>query len=160
MEWLNQWHWFGLAMILLVAEILGAAGYLLWTAISSILIGLILIVFPDIEWQTQLVLFSLLTLLVLYVWWRHLQKRIDTSDQPLLNQRGEQFVGRMTELVEPLVHGRGTVKINDSRWQVTGPDLPKGRLVKIVEAVDSLLLRVESVEDSAIDADIKGNQTE
>lgn len=146
------WHWFGVALILLVAEMLGAAGFLLWTGISAALIGLLLLVFPNIDTSWQLVIFSLVTFAVLYVWWRHLQQRIDTSDQPLLNQRSAQYIGRQTVLVEPLTNGRGTVRIDDSRWQVTGPELPKGALVKVIGLEDAMLLKVVPIEqDGAIE---------
>ena len=140
------WHWFGVALILLVAEMLGAAGFLLWTGISAAIIGLLLLVFPNIPTTWQLVIFSLVTIGVLYVWWRKLQKRIDTSDQPLLNQRSAQYIGRQTVLVEPLTNGRGTVRIDDSRWLVTGPELPKGAFVKVVGLEDAMLLIVEPIE--------------
>ena len=139
------WHWFGVALVLLSAEMLGAAGFLLWTGMSAALIGVLLFIFPNIDTSWQLVIFSFVTIAVLYVWWRHLQQRIDTSDQPLLNQRSAQYVGRQTVLVEPLLHGRGTVRIDDSRWQVTGPELPVNTLVKVVGLQDALLLVVEPV---------------
>ncbi len=151
------WTWFGIAIVLLVAEMLGAAGFLLWTGMSAALIGILVLVFPNITAAWQLIIFSLTTFAVLYVWWRHLQQRLDTTDQPLLNQRSAQYVGRQTVLVEDLVNGRGTVRIDDSRWQVTGPDMPKGTVVKVVSLEDAMLLRVESLN---LDEDQTGQAVE
>lgn len=146
LETLNYWHWIGLGLVLLIFELAGAAGFLLWTGISAGLIGLITLVIPQLSWRWQLFLFAVLTIFVLFLWWRHLQRRIDTSDLPNLNMRASQFVGQVTELVEPIKHGRGQVKLDDSFWRVTGPDLKKGQLVRVVRAVDDLLLEVEKVD--------------
>ena len=52
--------------------------------------------------------------------------RGDESDQPLLNRRGEQLIGRIATLTEPIKDGRGRVRIGDTMWRVSGPDLPAG----------------------------------
>lgn len=146
LESLNYWHWLGFGLLLLIAELIGAAGFLLWTGISAGLIGLITLVFPALTWRWQLFLFAVLTIVVLVLWWRHLQNRIDTSDLPNLNDRAAQFIGRIGELVEPIKHGRGVIELDDSRWKVTGPDLKKGQMVRVTRAVDDLLLEVEKVD--------------
>jgi len=145
-ESLNFWHWFALAIGLLIAEMIGAAGFLLWTGLSAGVVGLIVLVAPQLTWRWQLFLFAIMTVVVLVLWWRHLQKRIDHSEQPNLNQRTSQFVGRKTVLVAPIEHGRGIIRLDDSQWKVSGPDLPEGTLVEVVGADDNMLLQVTPVE--------------
>ena len=73
-------------------------------------------------------------------------KRTTLSEQPLLNKRGAQLIGRVFPLDQAIVNGRGRLKIADGAlWIATGPDLPTGLRVKIV-AVDGTLLRVEPAE--------------
>jgi hypothetical protein len=38
------------------------------------------------------------------------------SDQPKLNRRGEQYVGRTFTLEEPIVNGHGKIRVDDSTW--------------------------------------------
>ena len=45
------------------------------------------------------------------------------------------------ELPDPIVNGRGSVKIGDSIWRVEGPELPKGTRVRVLGA-DGTLLKV------------------
>ncbi len=143
LESLTYWHWFGFGMLLLVAELIGAAGFLLWTGISALVVGLLLTLFPQIEWRWQLFAFAILTLASLFLWWRHLQRHIDKSDDPLLNHKAKQFIGRRTVLVTPISQGRGKIKLDDSQWLVSGPDAPEGTPVKVIGMVDELVLEVE-----------------
>jgi membrane protein implicated in regulation of membrane protease activity len=66
------------------------------------------------------------------------------SDQPLLNQRGEQLIGRTATLSEPIINGFGRIKLGDTLWRVKGPDLPAGTQVKVV-SVNDLELVVAAV---------------
>ncbi len=56
------------------------------------------------------------------------------TDQPLLNQRERQLVGRTATLEEPIVEGRGRIRLGDTLWRVSGPDLPVGARVRVIAA--------------------------
>jgi membrane protein implicated in regulation of membrane protease activity len=66
------------------------------------------------------------------------------SDQPLLNQRAAQLVGRNATLHEAIVDGSGRIKIGDTIWRVSGPDLPAGAKVT-VSAIDGSSLVVSAI---------------
>ncbi|TXH73205.1 MAG: NfeD family protein [Lysobacteraceae bacterium] len=68
-----------------------------------------------------------------------------TSDQPALNRRTEQLVGRVAVLDRAIERGTGRVQIADAYWEVSGPELPAGASVRIVGA-DGMTLRVESAD--------------
>lgn len=61
-EGLTHWHWLGLGFILLAIEVLGSVGFLLWTGIAALEVGLLLLVWP-FGWQAQLLLFAVQSLL-------------------------------------------------------------------------------------------------
>lgn len=71
---LSFWHWLALATLLLVFEVFGAAGYLLWISLVAVLIGLLSILLPSLAWFWQLLLFATLATLSSLLWW-HLQRR-------------------------------------------------------------------------------------
>ncbi len=139
MEWLAYWHWLALGLLLLVAESLGAAGFLMAFSVAAIITGTLAFVLP-IGWQIQLLLFSIMSLISAYFWWLFLQKRAKPSDKPNLNRPLSGFVGRTTRLTEALVDGRGKVRLNDSNWFVTGPDAPIGSQVRIIGTDQDLLV--------------------
>jgi membrane protein implicated in regulation of membrane protease activity len=56
------------------------------------------------------------------------------------------MVGKLATLAEPIKNGRGRIKLGDTLWRVSGPDLPAGTQVRVVSAADTdLELTVEAV---------------
>ena len=64
------------------------------------------------------------------------------TDQPDLNRRSVQLVGRVGVVEEAIAHGRGRVRIGDTLWLVEGPDAPAGAQVR-VKAAQGAVLQVE-----------------
>ena len=136
--------WLVLGGLLLVAEMLGTAGYLLWSGLAAVVTGLLSWVLP-LGWELQGVCFAILTLVAVFLWWRCLNSRKKPPQGEILNQRGQRLVGRRLCLDSALVNGRGNVRIGDSSWPVVAEsDLPAGSEI-IVVAVDGILLKIRSV---------------
>ncbi|MFN3743588.1 MAG: NfeD family protein [Hyphomicrobiaceae bacterium] len=76
-------------------------------------------------------------LLITLVWARRTRAR---SDQPLLNQRGAQYIGRRVCVVEAIAGGEGKVRVADTVWRVRGRDCAVGTWVRVVAAEDSHLV--------------------
>ena len=136
------WHWWILAVVLAVLEMLVPGVFMLWLGIAAGITGLVVLIVPALWWQAQGLLFAVLS--VASVWgWREWQRRHPTiSDRPTLNRRGEQYVGRRLTLDQPIVDGRGHVRVDDSTWRVEGADLPAGTAVTVT-GVNGTILKVE-----------------
>jgi membrane protein implicated in regulation of membrane protease activity len=65
---------------------------------------------------------------------------VSASEEPDLNRRGAQYVGRVVLLAEAIESGRGKVRLGDTLWLVAGPDLPEGARVRIVAANGTVLV--------------------
>ena len=114
---LTEWHWFGLAAILGILEVaLGASFFLLWLAICAITIAIILLIFPALGWQQQLLIFSIESIASIFFWHVHLKNNPSKTDNPTLNRRSEQYINRVFTLAEPIVNGRGKIHVDDSFW--------------------------------------------
>lgn len=48
-----QWFWVSLGGLLLAAEMLGASGYLLWSGVSAVIVGVIIWLLPELSWEWQ-----------------------------------------------------------------------------------------------------------
>lgn len=134
---LGPWNWMVLGFALLAAEILLPGVFLLWIGIAAILVGGLSLQFWGYEfwvWQAQVLVFLVLSIASAYVGKRIMSATEAESDEPLLNKRGEQLVGRTATLHEPISEGYGRVRIGDTTWRVSGPELPAGTRVKIVSA--------------------------
>lgn len=135
--------WLTLGGLLLVAEMLGASGYLLWSGIAAVVTGLLVWVLP-LGWETQGVCFAALTLVAAFLWWRWLSSREQQEPGEVLNQRGHQLIGRHFRLDTALVNGRGHIRVADSSWPVMAEsDLPAGAEVTVI-AVEGITLKIQA----------------
>ena len=141
-EEIEFWHWWVAAIVLVVVEIFAPGTVALWMAISAAAVGLLLLAVPELTWQTQLIVFAVLSVATV-IGWRTYQLRYPTvSDQPMLNRRGEQYVGRVFTLDEAIVNGTGKIHVDDTMWKVEGEDLPEGTQVRVT-GVEGTVLTVE-----------------
>ena len=148
MEWLEHivfWHWWILAGLLLILELTAPAFFFLWLGIAAAAVGMILLVFPSISVETQLVLFAITSIVSVVAWRKYREARPLITDQPNLNRRGQQYIGRIFSLTAPISNGVGKVTVDDSTWKVKGPDLPAGTHIKVT-GVEGVIFQVESVD--------------
>jgi inner membrane protein len=142
---LGGWTWWIIAGLLLIAELSSPGIYFLWLGVAAAALGAI-VFFVDIGWQMQVALWAILSVVLVIVSKSWLKRRNQVeSDQPNLNRRMLNYVGRSYVLDEPIVNGQGRVKIEDTLWQVSGPDAPKGAWVRLTRA-EGLRFVVEPVE--------------
>jgi membrane protein implicated in regulation of membrane protease activity len=135
------WHWWSLGAILLIIELLVPGMFFIWMGESAFVVGVVLWLFPGSDFEYQVILFSVLSVLSVAAFRRYLQRRPIRSDRPLLNQRTAQYVGRVFTLEEPIVNGRGKIHVDDSTWRVEGEDCPKGARVRVTDA-EGVILKV------------------
>lgn len=132
--------WAVIAVVLIAAETILPGAFLLWLGIAAAAVCLVVLVVPDVPFVAQGVAFAVLSFLAirfLRLRWAGQQRE---SDQPALNRRAEQLVGRVVPLLDAIDGGHGRVQIADAFWDVEGPDLPAGTRVRIVGARGMTLL--------------------
>ncbi|WON76128.1 NfeD family protein [Serratia sp. UGAL515B_01] len=142
------WFWITLGGLLLAAEMLGAGGYLLWSGISAVVVGLLVWLIPQLDWEWQGAIFAIITIAVAYLWWYWLRQRpaAATSGSQVLNQRNRQLIGMRATLTEPMQNGFGRVNIGDSSWRAqANEDLPVGTEVEVV-SVEGVTLLIRAIK--------------
>ncbi len=144
LETLVYWHWWVLAVGLIILEIFAPGAIFMWMGIAAGIVGFILMLFPELTWQVQFVIFSVLSIASIVVWHSYLKKNPTKTDQPTLNRRGHQYVGRTFTLEEAIINNVGKIKVDDSIWKVEGDNCDAGSQIKVVD-VDGVVLRVEPV---------------
>jgi inner membrane protein len=85
--------------------------------------------------------------LLTFLWSRPATSR---TDQPTLNRRDAQYIGRTVPVVVAIAGGEGKVRIADSVWPARGPDCAEGTWVKVVGA-DGAYLVVAPADARPID---------
>ena len=144
LEQLDYWHWWVIGIILIMLELFLPGAFFLWMGIAAGLVGVILLVAPEVSWQIQFIIFALVSVVSIAAWRVYLNKHPIETDKPTLNRRGEQYVGREFTLAEPIVNGVGKLKVDDTMWKVEGNECDAGSKIRVVEA-DGAVLRVELV---------------
>jgi membrane protein implicated in regulation of membrane protease activity len=145
---LGVWSWLIFGIVLLVAELLLPGNFLVWVGIAGIITGGLSLLFADSSWwiwQSQWIVFAVLSMISVFVGRRWLVRSNAASDEPTLNQRSASLIGRTANLIDPIVNGHGRVKIGDTVWMVNGPDLPVGAKVRVIGGHGSDL-RVEAMQ--------------
>jgi membrane protein implicated in regulation of membrane protease activity len=142
---LNNYGWWLLALVLIAAEIVMPGYFMLWIGIAAGIMGVVTFVAPALSPLVQAIVFALLAVASCAVYWRFLRPLAEhRDDQPLLNRRGQRMVGRRVVVVEPIVNGRGKVKVGDGAWLAEGPDVDAGTEVEVV-SVDGTTLKVRAI---------------
>ncbi len=136
------WYWWVAAAAFMVIEILLPGVFFLWLGFAAGVVGIVALIFPGMTWPYQVMIFAVLSVGAVLFARVYLKKRPVESDQPTLNRRGEQYVGRIVTLTDPIENGRGRATIGDGAWSVEGDDLPAGTKVKVV-GVEGIVLKVE-----------------
>ena len=143
---LSHWSWWIAAIVLILLELAAPGVAFLWLGIAAGIVGALVYVVPDMDWKNQLAVYAVLAVVSVVLSRRYLRAHPLETDRPHLNRRGESYIGRVFTLDQDIAGGGGTMKVEDSRWQVTDPDLPAGTKVKVT-GIDGATLQVEAVEE-------------
>lgn len=139
---LNEWFWFSVASILVVFEVLVGTGFFCaWLAASAVILGIIMAVTVALTWQTEFLLFATISGLCIFLW--VLQRRYQRRRARAIFTADQGYTTRVFTLEEPVINGRGRLKINDITWSVQGPDLPVGSPVKVI-GLEGMILLIDS----------------
>lgn len=140
---LEFWHWLTFAVILIILEIFSPGVFFLWLGVAAACVGLVLYLRPELSWQTQLLVYAVLSVASIVSW--RIYRTFFPPEEPEvanLNRRAEQYVGRTFTLIEPIVNGVGKIKVDDSTWRVHGEDAPLNSQVRVT-GVDGIVFEVE-----------------
>ncbi|RKZ79458.1 MAG: NfeD family protein, partial [Gammaproteobacteria bacterium] len=67
---MDFWHWWIIAVVLVIIEILAPTFFALWMAIAAFMTGVALFLMPEMQWEYQVFLFATLSVISIVVW-RH-----------------------------------------------------------------------------------------
>jgi membrane protein implicated in regulation of membrane protease activity len=141
---LGGWSWFVLAVVMLIVETVIPGIHFMWFGTAAVVVGaLALAIGPAFPWQWQLALFGLISVVSIYLVRRYWRAGDLVTDEPHLNVRGSQYIGRVFTVEEAIVAGRGRVRVGDTLWTAEGPDSAVGDKVKVT-GINGTVLVVEA----------------
>lgn len=136
------WGWLGLGLVLFALEMVFAPGsYLLWIGLAALVMAGVSAVVA-LSLGVEITVFAVLALAFGFVGWRVYGARSKDDAARDLHDLSGGMVGREFLLATAIVDGVGQVKVADSVWRATGPDLAMGEKVRVT-GVDGSTLVVE-----------------
>ena len=142
--YVGNWFWWIVAIILLIGELVAPGVFLIWLAGAAALTGLADLAF-GLGWHMEVSVFAVLSVVLVLASWKFVMgRRAPATDQPHLNRRHEAYVGRSFPLAQPIVNGTGKLRIEDALWDVEGPELAKGEMVRVTGVNGATLIAVKA----------------
>jgi membrane protein implicated in regulation of membrane protease activity len=136
---LGAWNWLILAVLLLVLETVIPGVHFLWFGLAAAVVGVLALVI-GFAWPWQVLAFIVLSVATVLWVKRDARPDVALSDQPDLNERGRQYVGRSVVVEQAIANGRGKVRVGDTLWAVEGPDVPVGASVTVTGTKGTVLV--------------------
>lgn len=145
---LAWWHWMVLGLGLGLVELVVPSFFIIWFGLGALLVGVAMLMLPGMEFTTQVLLWTLASVLMTVLWFRVLRKdsrktRSGQADEAL----GE--IGVLVRAVEPLgvASARGEVRfqkpvMGSDVWPCLADEaIAAGERVRVL-AVDGQILKV------------------
>lgn len=143
-EALAFWHWWVLAVLLLILEVFSPAAFFIWIGLAAGIVGFIVMT-ATLTWKTQFLLFAGLSILCVWLGRMWFKRNPIETDRPNLNRRGQELVGRVFQVEQAITNGTGRIRVGDSTWKVRGADVEVGGKVTVV-GIESAVLQVEPLD--------------
>ena len=103
------WHWIAFGMLLIIAELFIPSFTIFWFGLGAILVGLVLLLAPELSLNWQLLLWALSSIAFTYLWFRFLKPRM--LDQTKAGLSREAALGASGQVISTPVEGkRGVVR--------------------------------------------------
>jgi hypothetical protein len=134
------WAWIVLGLVLIGGEMLAPGAFLLWLGLAALATGAVVGLFA-LSWQGALLVFAGFAVASVAIGWLVTRRRGEAPQTAAgLNDRGRQLVGKVFRLETTMTGGEGRIRIGDSSWRVTGPELLAGAEIRIVRVEGATLI--------------------
>ena len=141
-----KWAWLIAGTLLMMVEVFVPGVFVVWLGLAAVLTGITLSIFSDITVSYQLLTFSILSVICVFIgWYVYGKVLVKSSNREYsdLNNGAQSFVGKEYSVLEDSTNGRSRVKIGDTVWLVESKDELKEGDAVIIESVDGIVLHVK-----------------
>jgi len=93
---------------------------------------------PDLNWKWQLAIFSSTAITFSIIYLKRFANFNEDSDQPNLNNRAAQHIGKRYTLNEAIVNGHGRIQVGDTFWKVSCDEELQSSIAIEVTGIDEI----------------------
>jgi inner membrane protein len=140
------WIWGIGGLALLAAELVAPGFYLLWVGCAALIVCGVAASF-EVPLKAQLLVFAVSALATCIAgWFVYRGQRLTAAGlrPDDINESTVQMLGSIGEVLEPGGAGQMRIKVRDSVWLATGPDLAAGMRVRVI-GQNGTVLKVEAL---------------
>lgn len=137
---LGGWSWVVLGLMLMAGEMLAPGAFLVWLGLAALLTGIV-VGFLSLSWQAAALVFAGFAIACVIAGRLLTRRRGEEPDAATsLNRGGRQLIGRVFTLDRTMTGGEGRLRIGDSSWRITGPELLAGSEVRVIRVEGGTLI--------------------
>lgn len=137
---LGGWAWVVVGLVLIGGELMAPGVFLIWLGLAALLTGLV-VGLLGLGWQASALVFAALSIASVIVGRLSTRRKSDEPDLAQgLNDRGRQLIGKVFRLEATMTGGEGRIRVGDSSWRITGPELLAGTEVRVVRVEGATLV--------------------
>ncbi|HEY5797176.1 MAG TPA: NfeD family protein [Bosea sp. (in: a-proteobacteria)] len=140
MLWLGAWGWVILGLVLIGGEVFAPGVFLIWLGLAALLTGAV-VGLTGIGWQAAALVFAGFSVVAVIAGRLLTRRKGEEPDAATgLNDRGRQLIGKVFRLDATMTGGEGRIRVGDSSWRVTGPELLAGSEIRVVRVEGATLV--------------------
>lgn len=140
------WHWWILACLVLVLEMLLPGIIFLWLSVAAAAAGFVVLLVPDVSVELQLIAFGVFSVLSFVIGRRFFRPARSGAQEEDVSSTRSSLVGKTTVLTEKTTNGRVRQNVYGSSWVLkSDEELVEGQKVRVCGIEGSTLL-VEAVK--------------
>lgn len=148
LESITFWHWIIFAALLLMAEILGAAGYLIGMSLAALCVSGVVYLGLITDWRLEFLLFAVLALIASAITFQFFIKQSNEDPATIINNRAGQLIGRRFVLTSAITNGVGQIQVGDTYWKLLADNDLQSETPVEVYATEGMALKVRARENS------------
>lgn len=140
---LQWWHWVVLGIVLMLAELAIPSFFIIWFGFGALLVGLLLTVLPDLSLTTQLAIWTVASVAMVFLWFRVFRPGFRRTG---IGQSDGEIIGEPGLLVADVApYARGRVRfqkplLGSEEWACIADEaISAGERIRVVSVEGSFL---------------------
>lgn len=144
-EW---WHWIVGGIALMLAELAIPSFFIIWFGLGALLVGLFMLLAPELSTTTQLALWTLASLAMVVLWFRVFKQSLHKTRTGLAEGEAIGEIGLLVAAVAPFERGKVRFQrpvLGSEEWACLADQaIAAGERVRVV-AIEGSFLKVVAV---------------
>jgi membrane protein implicated in regulation of membrane protease activity len=142
---MEYWHWIVFGVLLMLSEILLTSFFVLWFGVAAVLVGIVLLLFPELTLSAQILIWTVLSSLLALAWFKYLKPL--SIDRTKAGLSREMIVGEVGQVISvPNDERRGRMRfpapvLGADEWQIISSEsLAEGDRVRVKDVSGNSLI--------------------